>query len=548
MSVTHCRVGRLLSLSVSRLLVSFASTTLQRMHVFNGEGIRRDSFTRTDESALPILPLPARDVHCDASSSHRQLSSVLASPSPPSSSGRTSTFNIPDEVFAKGHMHSVHPSLLAVIITDAQGQLQLHAAPIKVVTLNGFDAQSKEPSNEGLLLELIARPTHPDDYSAIIPLIADTGGRPRNFSFNPVAGERYQRTEALVESEVRNHVGLLQPRWAGDVEKRTNEFDGDLRRLLRIHRGPLPQLVSLGETVTLFEHMLELRVVVCPVNRPLQLIATPAEATDSAIFSTSFDPYNFNKKRKISSESAGRKQGRFYGILQPCTEYSVRVLGVQCGFGVEQVAILWAAPGSRDEQVRRQKRVKKYILFSNRGEDVQPSHHDRDADDDNKRDLEEKMAPWYPRLERDALAGWSLAFPDEAVALADAATSTAHAGATQPLGNDVVFRHLRTVYKKLNSLTEDVKRLQKLEDEVKKLTELQQQALTKSERDRLEGKKHQLPSLLSPERPFDISASILPHTGVTHEPLSTQATVATVVGECGKIFSPAPSPLTDGTL
>ena len=109
-------------------------------------------------------------------------------------------FTLPDEMFLKGHVKTVHPALLTVTIeVDAQLYL-LFAIPVKALDLNGFDeACCLEPDGAGVLLECIASPADADDYSAVVPLIADDGGKGRDFTFNPVAGERYERTAKFPE-------------------------------------------------------------------------------------------------------------------------------------------------------------------------------------------------------------------------------------------------------------------------------------------------------------------------------------------------------------
>ena len=189
-------------------------------------------------------------------------------------SGYRSSFIIPDGVVAVGHMQTVHPALLTVTVRNRNGELHLHASPIKLLSLGGFDALPNERGKYDLLLERVASTVAPDNYSAVLPLIADGGNTKHDFSFTPVVGERYERTAAY--GEMKNHVGLLTPRWKGSMERRQNKTDGDLRFLHRTDRGPLPQLVS-GADMEALECQSELRVVIRSAQRPLQAVRPSVE-------------------------------------------------------------------------------------------------------------------------------------------------------------------------------------------------------------------------------------------------------------------------------
>ena len=283
-------------------------------------------------------------------------------------SGYRSSFIIPDGVVAVGHMQTVHPALLTVTVRNRNGELHLHASPIKLLSLGGFDALPNERGKYDLLLERVASTVAPDNYSAVLPLIADGGNTKHDFSFTPVVGERYERTPAY--GEMRNHVGLLTPRWKGSMERRQNKTDGDLRFLHRTDRGPLPQLVS-GADMEALECQSELRVVIRSAQRPLQAVRPSVEPLAPpdpvAVSSAASSSSSSKKKRKVTASESTRKEGRSYGILHPRTEYTIHVLGAE-GVRVEQAAILWAAPGSYNEQKLRQKRIKKYLLIDNCGE------------------------------------------------------------------------------------------------------------------------------------------------------------------------------------
>ena len=321
---------------------------------------------RSATSTTPSSQQTAPGNHPHSSSLTQQHFSDIpvSSSSPPTN---TIDFTVPDEVFAKGHMQTVHPALLTVTTANATGrQLQMHAVPVKVLNLNGFDEQSQKPGTDGLLLELAAFPASPRDSSAILPLVADTAGVSHDLTFRHVAGEHYWRTKPL--REMKNHVGKDKVTWEGDVQTRTT---GDLRRLHRLDRGPLPQRV--GEAVMkALESQTDVRVLVRPARGQVQIVQPSAKSTassnpvlvDQAASSSSSD----KKKRKRTPDEPGRrKEDRQYAVLHPRIQYRVELLG-QAGCCVVQVAILWAAPGSSEEQLRRQKRMKNYVLIDNTGE------------------------------------------------------------------------------------------------------------------------------------------------------------------------------------
>ena len=348
---------------------------MQRPELFiNAEG---SNDARTTEPVTPALgvtqsaalsqPPNASTALSRLSPSHRHTSSTPrdALAPPRALSDRPSSFIIPDGVFAMGHMQTVHPALLTVTVRDRNGALHLYAAPIKALNLSGFDDYPRQTRQDGLLLERVASPADPGDYTAVLPLIADGGGARLDFTFYAVPGERYERTAPF--HEMRNHVGQPEVTWAGRAQ--TRRTSGDLRFLTRTDRGPLPQLVS-EDDVEALRGQFELRVVIRSIQRPLQVVqpsATPPGRGHPAVLSSpaSASSSHQKKRQRASSEPRGRRQDRPYGILHPRTEYVIHLLG-ETGGRVAQAAILWAAPGSKDEQMRRQKRVKKFLLIDHR--------------------------------------------------------------------------------------------------------------------------------------------------------------------------------------
>ena len=298
-------------------------------------------------------------------------------------------FIIPDEVWAKGHMQTVHPPLLIVTVRSPNGNFHRYGTPIKVQTTNGVDELRAEPCEKGLLLERVSSPTHPNDYADVIPLLFDTGGescetvrkrdgtldsKPYDFTFHPIPGERYKRTAPF--HEMRNHVGQPEVTWAGRAQ--TRRTSGDLRFLTRTDRGPLPQLVS-EDDVEALRGQFELRVVIRSIQRPLQVVlpsATPPGRGHPAVLSSTASASSSSKKTKkpklTASKPKRRKEDRSYAILLSRTDYVIRLLN-GTGWRIEEAVILWRAAGSKEEATSspghaRQTRVKKYLLIDNCGE------------------------------------------------------------------------------------------------------------------------------------------------------------------------------------
>ena len=223
----------------------------------------------------------------------------------------TVAFQLPEELFARGDQAGVHPSVLLVTVLDAfDGLLKVFAVPVKAFALNGFEQQAMGPGREGLLLDFLGFAVDPTDRSSVVPLMAD--GVDPAIRFHEVPGERHQRTNAF--TECANRVGL----------------DGE---------SPLPRLVNDAA----------MRAAEVGVN--LAVILRPEQQQEGLV-----------------DHTAAVENRRWYGVLRPRMRYHVQVVGGMGG-GVLQVALLWAAPGSRVEQRRRHKRLKALVLVDTRTAD-----------------------------------------------------------------------------------------------------------------------------------------------------------------------------------
>ena len=257
-------------------------------------------------------------------------------------------FTVPDEVIASEYARIVYPALLAVTIVGGDGRLHMHAAPVRAVNVKSVDTHLKEAGEDGLLLERVASPANPDDYSSVLPFIADTTSDRYSFKFHRVPDRSFTRTAPLCvgEGEMTNHLGLSKVTWKGVMDRREHR---DLRHLHRLDRGPLPVEVSAADIRTL-SMQAEVRVVIRPTRGPIVVVPPSAQSLPLP-------------------RTGAREQHRQYAVLQVGMKYGVAVLG-GTGGRVVQVAVLWAAPGratpgSSEHETHRLQWVLKDVLINN---------------------------------------------------------------------------------------------------------------------------------------------------------------------------------------